>query len=98
MSERSSDTRFGPDNNPRYFIILDAIARGLKEVTHIAKATRLPREEVDHIIDDLSFQRLIIKKEKKKQFSGGKKSEIKATDTGLRMLNSKKKELQQQAE
>jgi hypothetical protein len=99
MSDRSSDTRFRrPDNNPRHFIVLDAIARGMKEVSDIAKSTKLPREEVEHIIDDLSFQRLIIKEEKKRRFFGGKKSEIKATNTGLQMLNSKKQELQQQAE
>jgi hypothetical protein len=99
MSDRSSDTRFRrPDNNPRHFIVLDVLARGMKEVSDIAKSTKLPREEVEHIIDDLSFQRLIIKEEKKRRFFGGKKSEIKATNTGLQMLNSKKQELQQQAE
>src|ERR671914_2262787 len=98
MSDRSSNTRFGPDNNPRHFIVLDAIARGMKEVGDIAKVTRLPREEVEHIIDDLPLQRLIMKEEKKRRFIGSKKLEVKATDTGLQMLNSKKQELQQQAE
>lgn len=70
----------------------------MKEVSDIAKVTRLTREEVEHIIDDLTLQRLIIKEPKKRRFFGGKKSEIKATDTGLQMLNSKKQELQQQAE
>ena len=33
-------------NNPRHFIVLDAIARGMKSVDKIANAARLPREEV----------------------------------------------------
>ncbi len=86
------------NNNPRHFIVLDAIARGIKNVDKISKATRLPREEVEFIINDLSLQRLIIKEEKKRRFFGGNKLEIKVTETGLRMLNSKKQELQQQAE
>ena len=98
MSDRSSDTDFSSNNNPRHFTVLDAIARGMKEVSDIAKATRLPKEEVELIINDLSLQRLIIKEEKKRRFFGSKKLEIKATDAGVRMLNSKKQELQQQAE
>lgn len=86
------------NNNPRHFIVLDAIARGIKNVDKISKATRLSREEVEIIINDLSLQRLIIKEEKRRRFFGGNKLEIKVTETGLRMLNSKKQELQQQAE
>ena len=86
------------NNNPRHFIVLDAIARGIKNVDKISKSTRLPREEVELIINDLSLQRLIIKEEKRRRFFGGNKLEIKVTETGLRMLNSKKQELQQQAE
>ncbi|CAN5462772.1 hypothetical protein BH18THE2_BH18THE2_20430 [soil metagenome] len=86
------------NNNPRHFIVLDAIARGIKNVDKISKATRLPSEEVELIINDLSLQRLIIKEEKRRRFFGGNKLKIKVTETGLRMLNSKKQELQQQAE
>jgi hypothetical protein len=86
------------NNNPRHFIVLDAIARGIRNVDKISKATRLPREDVELIINDLSLQRLIIKEEKRRRFFGGNKLEIKVTETGLRMLNSKKQELQQQAE
>jgi hypothetical protein len=86
------------NNNPRHFIVLDAIARGIRNVDKISKATRLHREEVELIINDLSLQRLITKEEKRRRFFGGNKLEIKVTETGLRMLNSKKQELQQQAE
>ena len=86
------------NNNPHHFIVLDAIARGIKSIDKIAKATRLPKEEVELVVNDLSLQRLILKEEKKRRFFGGNKLEIKVTETGQRMLNSKKQELQQQAE
>jgi uncharacterized membrane protein YgcG len=101
MNDKSSDTKVGSNNNnkPNHFIVLEAIARGIKEIDRLAKATRLPRDEVQLIINDLSFQRLIIKEEKKRRFFfGGKKLEIKITDTGLKMLNSKRQELHQQAD
>jgi hypothetical protein len=87
------DSSNAPSNNPRHFIVLDAIARGIKSVDKIAKATRLSGEEVELIINDLSNQRLIIRETKKRRFFGTSKLEIKATETGLRM-----QELQQQAE
>ena len=100
MSDDSSDTSSGREknNNPSHFMVLDAIARGIKEVDRIAEATRLPRNEVEIVVNDLSLQRLVTKEEKKRRFFGGKKIEIKITDTGMRMLNSKKQELQQEAE
>jgi hypothetical protein len=100
MSNDSSDTSSGrkKNNNPSHFMVLDAIARGIKEVDRIAEATRLPRGEVEIVVNDLSLQRLVTKEEKKRRFFGGKKIEIKITDTGMRMLNSKKQELQQEAE
>ena len=98
MTHDSSNTKFGPNNNPTHFIVLDAIGRGINGIDKIAKATRLPREEVELIVNDLSSQRLIIKEEKKRRFFGGKKVETKVTETGLRMLNSKKQELEEQAQ
>jgi len=84
-------------NSPNHFIVLDAIARGIKSVDKISRATKLPQEEVELIVNDLSLQRLTIR-EKKRRFFGGSKLEVKVTETGVRMLNSKKHELQQQAE
>jgi len=100
MSNDSSDTSSGREknDNPSHFMVLDAIARGIKEVDRIVEATRLPRGEVEIVVNDLSLQRLVTKEEKKRRFFGGKKIEIKITDTGMRMLNSKKQELQQEAE
>jgi hypothetical protein len=98
MTYDSSDTKFGPNNNPTHFIVLDAIGRGIKDIDRIAKTTRLPRDEVELIVNDLSSQRLIIKEEKKRKFFGGKKVEATVTETGSRMLNSKKQELEEQAQ
>ena len=98
MTYDSSNTKFGPNNNPTHFIGLDAIGRGIKDIAGIAKTTRLPRDEVELIVNDLSSQRLIIKEEKKRKFFGGKKVEATVTETGLRMLNSKKQELEEQAQ
>ena len=98
MTYDSSNTRFGKNNNPTHFIVLDAIGRGIKDIDRIAKTTRLPRDEVELIVNDLSSQRLIVKEEKKRKFFGGKKVEAKVTETGLRMLNSKKQELEEQAQ
>lgn len=98
MTYDSSDTKYGPNNNPTHFIVLDAIGRGIKDIDRIAKTTRLPRDEVELIVNDLSSQRLIIKEEKKRKFFGGKKVEATVTETGLRMLNSKKQELEEQAQ
>jgi hypothetical protein len=93
----SYDPQNSAKNSPNHFIVLDAIARGIKSVDKISKATRLPQEEVELIVNDLSLQRLIIR-ETKRRFFGGSKLEVKVTETGVRMLNSKKHELQQQAE
>ena len=93
----SYDPQNSAKNSPNHFIVLDAIARGIKSVDKISKATRLPQEEVELIVNDLSLQRLTIR-EKKRRFFGGSKLEVKVTETGVRMLNSKKHELQQQAE
>src|SRR5918994_1313043 len=98
MTSDSTDSTLGANKNPRHFMVLDAISRGVKEIDKISRTTRMPRQEVELIINDLSLQRLIIKEEKKRRFFGGKKLEIKATEIGVKMLNSKKQELQQQAE
>lgn len=75
-------------------MILDAIARGIQDLNKIAKVLKMNKEEVELIVNDLSTQRLIIKKEKRGIF-GNKKVKISITDTGIRLLNSKKEELEQ---
>ena len=75
-------------------MILDAIARGIQDLNKIAKVLKMNKEEVELIVNDLSTQRLIIKKEKRGIF-GNKKVKISITETGIRLLNSKKEELEQ---
>jgi hypothetical protein len=98
MSSDSTDSTFGADKNPRHFMVLNAIAMGNKDIDKISRTTKLPRQEVELIINDLSSQRLILKEERKRRFFGGKKLDIKISDTGMRILHSKKLELEQQAE
>ena len=77
-------------------MILDAIARGMTNIRKIAKVTKVNNNyaEIELIVNDLSAQRLIVKSETR-GFLGRKKTEIRITETGLRLLNTKKQELEQ---
>jgi hypothetical protein len=86
----SNGNRF--NESPNHFMVLDAIARDMKKVSSIAKVTKLSKDEVELIINDLKSQRLITV-EVKKGFFGNKKTEIFIAETGTRILNSKKEEL-----
>jgi len=61
------------NESPNHFMVLDAIARGMKTVDKIAKVTKLSKPEVELIVNDLVTQRLVISEEKKK-FLGGKRT------------------------
>ena len=64
----------------------------MKKISSIAKVTKLSKDEVELIVNDLRTQRLI-SVEIKKGFFGNKKIETYITETGTRILNSKKEEL-----
>jgi len=85
-----------PDNgfsqSPNHFMVLDAISRGMKKIDDIAKLTKLSKDEVELIVNDLQTQKLIIK-QTKKGFFGNKKIEVYVADTGFKILESKKQEL-----
>ena len=49
-------------------MVLDALARGIKDLNKISKITKLAREEVELISNDLISQRLVIKKREKEFF------------------------------
>lgn len=85
------------DDSPNHFMVMDAIARGLKNPDKISRATNISKPEVESITDDLVTQRLAVRTEKK-GLLGGKKVELGITDIGLKLLNSKKAELQKEAE
>lgn len=79
--------------SPNHFIVLDAISRGMNNIDKISKVSKLLKTEVELIVNDLVFQRLITTIERRR-FFGGKKIELKITDTGMNLLGNKKKELQ----
>lgn len=78
--------------SPNHFMVLDAISRGIKKINDIAKITRLSKDEVELIVNDLKTQRLVNSKDKK-GFFGNKKTEVFLTDTGFKILETKKQEL-----
>ena len=78
--------------SPNHFIVLDAISRGMSSVDKITKVSKLSKSEIELIVNDLVFQRLITSNEKR-GFLGRKKIELKITDTGMNLLGNKKKEL-----
>jgi transcriptional regulator with PAS, ATPase and Fis domain len=85
-----------PDNgfsqSPNHYMVLDAISRGMKKIDDIAKVTKLSKDEVELIVNDIQTQKLIIK-QTKKGFFGNKKIEVYVTETGFKILESKKQEL-----
>ena len=85
------------NESPNHFMVLDAISRGMKTVDKIAKVTRLSKPEIELIVNDLVAQRLVIQAEKK-SFFGGKKLEFSISHTGMQVLNTKKAELEKQAQ
>lgn len=80
------------NESPNHFIVLDAIARGMKKIDSIAKVTKLSKDQVDLIVNDLQNQKLV-NVVIKKGFFGNKKMEYYITETGSRLLSSKKEEL-----
>lgn len=81
------------NDSPNHFMVLDAISRGMKTFGKIVKVTKLDKNVVDTVINDLAAQRLIAIAEKK-GFFGGKKEEFQITETGMRVLAGKKQELE----
>ncbi|HEY6884718.1 MAG TPA: MarR family transcriptional regulator [Nitrososphaeraceae archaeon] len=92
----SSSNNINVNESPNHFMILDAIARGMTNISKIAKVTKINNNgaDIELIVNDLLTQRLIVKSEVR-GFLGRKKAEIRITETGLRLLNTKKRELEQ---
>jgi DNA-binding MarR family transcriptional regulator len=82
------------NKSPNHFMTLDAIARGISNIDKIAGVTKLHKSDVELIVNDLANQRLIIRAETR-GFFGNKKLKLSITDTGLRLFNAKKQELEQ---
>jgi len=77
-------------------MVLDAVSRDINSVEKIATATKLNNEEVQLILNDLLTQRLIVKIQKKRFIFGKKKVEMDITAIGMKLLNTKKQELEEQ--
>ncbi len=86
----SSNNNFS--QSPNHFMVLDAISRGMKKIDSIAKVTKLSKDEVELIVNDLRNQKLI-NAVVKKGFFGNKKTEFHISETGMKLLDSKKQEL-----
>jgi uncharacterized membrane protein YgcG len=84
-------------HSPNHFIVLDAISRGINNIDKISRVAKLSKSEVELIVNDLVFQRLVIG-HGKRGFLGRKKIELKITETGTSRLENKKKELQDKAQ
>lgn len=82
-------------DSPKHFIVLDAVSRGVEDAGKIARVTKTDKAEVEMILNDLGVQRLVIVEQKKGLF--GKKLQARITDTGMRLLSSKKHELEEKA-
>ncbi len=81
------------NDSPNHFMVLDAIGRGMKTADKISTVTKLDKTEVELILNDLVVQRLVNRIEK----TGFLRSKIEFTinETGLDLLNSKKREFDQ---
>ena len=88
-----SNSNSNLNERPNHFMVLDAITRGVGSLDKIAKVTKLSKEEVESIVNDLLTQRLIVKVEKKGFFK--KKVNLGVTEIGLTLLNAKKQELEE---
>ena len=87
----SSSNNINVNESPNHFIILDAIARGITNISKIAKVTKINDDaEVELIVNDLLTQRLIMKSEIR-GFLGRKKTEVRITERVLEFLTQKNK-------
>lgn len=82
------------NNSPTHFIVLTSISQNHNTIDKIAKVSKISKNEIEMIIKELKEQRLIISFEKKKLFFG-KQIQYKLTETGLKILNVKKQELEE---
>jgi hypothetical protein len=81
--------------SPKHFMVLDAISRGVGDSGKIAKVTKISKEEVEMMLNDLAVQKLIVVEQKKGLL--GKKIHASITDIGSRLLSFKKQELEEKS-
>lgn len=99
----STNNNININDSPSHFIVLDAVSRGNNTVEKISRAAKLEKNQVELLVNDLVQQRLVNSAEKKGSFlssllgSGRTKVVLNITNTGLRLLDVKKQELEQKA-
>ena len=99
----STNNNININESPSHFIVLDAVSRGNNTVEKISRAAKLDKNQVELLVNDLVQQRLVNSAEKKGSFlssllGGGRtKVVLNITNTGLRLLDVKKQELEQKA-
>jgi len=76
-------------------MVLDATSRGVGAAGNIAKVTKISKDEVEMILNDLATQKLVVTEQKKGLF--GRKTHVRITETGSRVLSFKKQELEEKS-
>ncbi|MDQ3835644.1 MAG: MarR family winged helix-turn-helix transcriptional regulator [Thermoproteota archaeon] len=79
--------------SPKHFMVLDAISQGYGAAGKIAKVTKISKDEVEMMLNDLVVQKLVVAEQKKGYF--GRKTLVRITEIGSRLLSFKKQELEQ---
>lgn len=82
------------NDSPTHFIVLNAISQNYNTIDKISKFSKFSKNEIEVVIKELKDQRLISSFEKKKLIFG-KQIQYKLTETGLKMLDIKKQELEE---
>src|SRR6185437_2658532 len=85
---------FNLNGSPSHFIILSSIFKNYNTLDKIIKFTKLEKEKVIIIMEELIEQKLIVQNGKKNLFFGEKKI-YKLTETGSKILNAKNQELEE---
>jgi DNA-binding MarR family transcriptional regulator len=85
------------ENNPKHFMVLDAISKGMDDIGKIAKVTKLHKAEVELAVNELATQRLVLASAKKRRLFGRRELQVSLTLTGKRLLEEKKKQLEKKA-
>lgn len=100
----STNNNININESPSHFIVLDAVSRGNNTIEKISRSAKLDKHQVELLVNDLVQQRLVNSAEKKGSFlssllGGGRtKVVLNITNTGLRLLDVKKQELEQKSQ
>jgi hypothetical protein len=83
------------NESPKHIMALDSISRGIEDHFKTTKVMKINKAKVEIILNDLTFQRLVILEQKKGPFA--KKMQTPIIDAASRLLYSKEQELEDNA-